>query len=112
MFNLHFKQFKSLENSNNGEVSESTTFIYYQDDNQIWGEYEGGDIKSGRLTGQKTTENGFEFSYAHENIHGKTKTGTCKTQVSFSRTGKIILNETWEWTCDDYSQGHSVLIEQ
>ena len=111
MFNLHFKQFKSLNNSENGEVSNETLFDYYQDGNDIWGEYKGGEIKKGKLEGKKTTENGFEFTYAHTNVNGENKAGVCKTQVSFSREGKIILNETWQWTSGDKSSGESTLIE-
>lgn len=42
--NLDNKKFKSLSNSENGEVSDSTIFHYHQTDNMIWAEYSGGDI--------------------------------------------------------------------
>lgn len=111
MFNLHFKQFKALENSPNGEVNGETIFLYFQDDKEIWAEYSGGDIKEGRLNGLKTAENGFEIKYSHVNVSGEKKEGIAQTQVSFSRDGKIILNEFWQWTTGDKSSGTSTLIE-
>ena len=111
MFNLHFKQFKALNNSENGEINNQTVFEYFQDNSQIWADYKGGSIKTGKLKGKRTTENGFEFTYEHINKQGEVKSGFCKTQVSFSREGKIILNEYWTWTSGDESSGESTLIE-
>lgn len=111
MFNLHLKQFKALNNSENREINNLTVFEYFQDDNLIWANYKGGDIKAGKLKGQKTAENGFELIYEQTNKNGEVKSGFCKTQVSFSREGKIILNEYWTWTSGDQSSGESTLIE-
>lgn len=111
MFNLHFKQFKSLENSNNGEVGDETLFDYFQDGDEIWAEYSGGEIKKGTLEGIKTAKNGFEIKYQHINQDGEEKAGICKTQVSFSKEGKVILDEIWQWTTGDQSKGTSTLIE-
>ena len=111
MFNLHFKQFKILNSSENGDVNDKTIFEYFQDGDEIWANYKGGEIISGELIGKKTAENGFEIAYNHTTKQGTKKEGICKTQVSFSKEGKIILNEFWQWRTGDQTNGTSTLIE-
>ena len=53
----------------------------------------------------------FEIRYQHLNKEGEMKTGYCHTIVSFSKDGKIQLNETWEWTSGGEGKGNSVLVE-
>tara|TARA_Y100000746_G_C15192161_1_gene321825 strand:- start:154 stop:492 length:339 start_codon:yes stop_codon:yes gene_type:complete len=111
MFNLHFKQFKNIENSEGGEVNDKTIFEYFQNGNEIWGKYKGGMILEGKLEGFKTSENGFKISYSHINFKGELKTGNSNTEVSFSKEGKIILSEFWQWSDEKKIKGKSTLIE-
>ena len=111
MFNLHFKQFKISSQKKRGDIDDQTIFKYYQDNNDIWGEYSGGDVKNGKIIGKKTTENGFEIKYEHINASGQIKTGICRTEISFSREGKLILDEYWTWTDGDKLSGKSILME-
>ena len=111
MFNLHYKQFKNIENSKGGEVNHNTIFEYFQDGNEIWGKYKGGMIVEGKLEGFKTSENGFKISYSHINSKGELKTGNSNTEVSFTNDGKIILSEFWQWTDEENLKGKSTLIE-
>ena len=111
MFNLHFKQFKNISNTDNGEVNSQTIFEYFQDGDNIWANYHGGEIKSGFLEGKKSSENGFEIIYSHTNTKGKKRKGKCKTEVSFTKEGKTVLNEFWQWTNGDKSKGTSTLKE-
>lgn len=107
--NLNGKKFRSVSSSNNGEVSASTLFDYRQKGNVVWATYEGGEILFGTLSGsieqQKLT-----FTYQHQNKNGDFKTGKCKSIIEL-KGEKLILNEKWEWTCDDYSKGVSALEE-
>ena len=51
LFNYHNKYFKSIQNTDNGEVSGETIFHYRQKGNTIWATYEGGQILFGTLSG-------------------------------------------------------------
>lgn len=108
-FNLNSKKFKSISSSNNGEVSSSTVFEYRQKGNVIWATYEGGEILFGTLSG-RIDEEKLIFTYQHQNTNGAFKTGKCNSVIE-KKDGKLILSETWEWTCDDYSKGKSILEE-
>ncbi|MFK7811866.1 MAG: cupin domain-containing protein [Maribacter sp.] len=107
--NLNGKKFKALANSDNGEVSSSTVFEYRQNGNVIWATYQGGEILFGTLSGRIEKQH-LTFTYQHQNNVGDFKTGKCESVIEI-KDGKLILKETWEWTCDDYSKGTSILEE-
>ena len=111
MINLDKKTFKALSNSDNGEVSDDTTFYYSQKDNIISVEYKGGDILKGNLIGKQLEDGRFEFVYHHINVDGKLKIGKCLSNATLLDDGKIKLQEEWQWLCDDLSTGTSELIE-
>ena len=108
-YNIHGKIFKAASNSLNGEVNNSTRFEYRQKGKIVWATYEGGDILFGTLSG-KISGNQLEFLYQHQNLEGKFKTGKCKSHIEI-KEGKYWLYEVWQWTCDDYSEGTSLLEE-
>jgi len=108
--NLHNKKFVALENSENGEVGAGTVFHYRQQKDIVWATYEGGSIKFGTLSGS-IEHNQLTFYYQHQDLQGIFKTGKCQTTVAW-KADKIQLQESWQWTCGDYSKGTSILIEQ
>ena len=108
--NLNGKIFRSIENADNGEVTSETLFHYRQNKNIIWATYQGGSILFGTLSGRRMVNNVLFFTYQHQNIDGEFMTGKCETTVEFV-SGKLRLNENWEWTSGDYSKGKSVLEE-
>ncbi len=107
--NLNGKKFKSVSSSNNGEVNSSTFFEYRQNGNVVWATYQGGEILFGTLSGQIEKRN-LIFTYQHQNKNGDFKTGKCKSYIEV-KGDKLILKEKWEWTCDDFSIGESILEE-
>lgn len=107
--NLNGKKFKSVSTSINGEVSSTTIFKYRQQGSIIWATYQGGEILFGTLSGRIEQQH-LTFTYQHQNINKDFKTGKCKTLIK-TKDGKIVLMEKWEWTCDDYSMGESILHE-
>jgi len=109
-FDLNHRIFKSLHNSDNGEVSDNTLFHYRQVGQLIWAEYEGGQILKGFLVGQ-VLDHSLEFTYQHINAKFESMTGKCTSFPELTETGKIKLREHWEWTCGDFSTGESILIE-
>ncbi|MEZ4911605.1 MAG: hypothetical protein R2774_12180 [Saprospiraceae bacterium] len=110
VINLDNKKFKSLFNSDNGQVSLSTVFHYHQENEMIWAEYGGGEILKGFLIGKIYGES-LEFTYQHLSTDLEIMTGKCKSHCVLSIDNKIQLFEEWEWTCKDFSKGKSTLIE-
>ncbi len=108
---LHNKIFKTESNSPNGEVSEETIFYYEQMEDVISALYGGGAIIRGQLIGKIVNNEYLDFRYQHINIHKEIMTGTCKSYLEMTESGKIRLNERWKWTCKDRSEGQSSVIE-
>jgi len=90
--NYNNKIFRSVQNSNNGDVSVETTFHYFQKDEVIWADYSGGAILN---ISQDLT----------------IKTGVCQSTPEITEDGRIRLHEHWQWTNGDLSKGYSVLEE-
>lgn len=102
---------KALSNSDNGEVGEGTLFRYHEDDTAVWAEYSGGRIARGTLIGVRLSSDTLDLRYQHVGMDGKIKTGICRSTLSLDGQGKLRVAESWKWTCEDYSEGESVLIE-
>ena len=109
--NYDGRKFVPKMNSENGEVSEQTLFLYHQSGSLLWAEYSGGDIVKGSLIGSVSDNGELDFVYHHMNQDMKVKTGKCHSVPTVMENGKIILSEQWEWTSGDFSKGESLLIE-
>lgn len=109
--NYHDRYFQSIENSPNGEVSGKTVFHYRQEGQILWATYSGGSIIFGTITGKVFETGELEFSYQHVNTHGEIMTGKCKSIPHILEDGRIRLSEEWQWTCKDFSKGHSIVEE-
>ncbi len=107
---LHNKTFRTLANTDNGEVSGETLFHYHQEGELVWAEYQGGQILHGHLVG-KIVDDHLEFVYHHLNRQGELMTGQCKSYPEWTEEGKMRLREYWQWTCRDHSSGESVIVE-
>jgi hypothetical protein len=105
------KILKALSNSDNGEVGAETLFRYHEDDASVWAEYSGGRIVRGTMVGVRLSGNTLDLRYQHVSADGKIKTGICLSTLSLNAQGKLTVAESWKWTCDDHSQGQSVLVE-
>ena len=103
--------FKSVQNSETGEVSADTAFYYHQKDNYVWGEYFGGEILFGNLVAQVFEDYSLEMRYQHLNKSGELMTGRCASTPEIMENGKIRLHEKWQWTCGDFSSGESIIEE-
>jgi hypothetical protein len=109
---LNGKAFRATSNSENGEVSSATVFKYFEEDGLVWAEYFGGDILKGNLIGKRDDDGSLDLRYQHVNQRGEIKTGICRSQVDEDSNGKIRIKEKWKWTCDDYSEGESEIVEE
>lgn len=109
--NYDQKKFKSVSNTENGEVSGETTFEYFQKGDIIWGTYEGGSIKFGTITGYIDPEGQLHFSYQHVSDENEILTGKCQSKPEITEEGLVRLHENWQWTCRDHSAGFSIIEE-
>jgi hypothetical protein len=103
--------FKSVSNSETGEVSDETIFYYHQKENLVWAEYSGGEIVFGNLIAKVLENDSLEMRYQHLNKKGKFMTGKCISAPEKLENGKIRLQESWKWTSGDFSKGSSVVEE-
>ena len=109
--NYDRRVFRSLSNSETGEVSAETRFFYHQEGNVVWAEYRGGEIILGNLIAKVYEDDSLEMSYQHLNMDGELMTGKCLSTPEILANGKIRLHEKWQWTCKDFSSGESVIEE-
>ena len=109
--NYHNKTFKSIANSDNGEVGEQTIFHYQQQGNFVWAEYSGGAIVKGFLVAKVIENDTLDMRYEHINTTGEIMTGLCLSRPETLLDGRIRLNEKWQWTSGDLSSGESIIEE-
>ena len=112
MINYNDKIFRPVVNSENGETSNDTVFIYKQIGNILTSEYSGGKIINGHLIGLVDENGEIEMRYNQVNQKGELMTGICKSKPEILENGKIRLHENWEWTSGDKSKGTSIIEEQ
>ncbi len=111
MVNYNNKVFKSVSNTNNGEVSSETIFRYYQEDDIVWGTYKGGSIRFGNLIAKVDEKGCLDMRYQHINIDDVFMTGVCFSKPKILDDGKIRIYEEWQWTNGDCSKGTSIIEE-
>lgn len=112
MINYNNKIFRPIINTENGETSIDTIFLYKQAGNILTSEYAGGNIIKGHLIGL-VDENGIiEMRYHQINNKGELMTGICTSTPELLPNGKIRLHENWQWTCGDKSKGQSIIEEE
>ena len=111
MINYNNKTFRPVSNTENGETSSETVFLYKQEGSVLTSEYAGGRIVKGHLIGLVNEQGEIEMRYHQVNDKGELMTGKCTSKPELMSNGKIRLHETWEWTSGDYSKGQSVIEE-
>ena len=112
MINYNNKIFRPVSNTENGEISGETIFIYKQKGNILTSEYSGGKIITGHLIGLVDDNGNIEMRYHQVNDKGEIMAGFCNSVPKLLPNGKIQLHETWEWITGDRSKGSSVIEEQ
>ena len=109
--NYHNKRFKSVQNSDNGEITDDTIFEYQQIGNILSCEYHGANIKKGQLIGLVDKNGNIDMRYHQINKSGELMTGICYSTPEILANGSIRLHEKWQWTSGDKSKGESTLEE-
>ena len=100
-----------MVNAPNGDVNEATVFDYYQEDDLVWASYSGGSVRFGTLVAKVDSEGQLDMRYNHVSETGDLKTGMCVSVPEVLPDGRIRLHETWQWTCEDFSSGTSIVEE-
>lgn len=108
---LNNKIFRSVSNTDNGEVNSDTLFLYHQEEGRVWAEYSGGNIVKGHLLGKILSSGRLEFLYHHINLDGDLMVGKCLSTPELLSDGRIRMKEEWKWLCGDKSTGESEVVE-
>ena len=111
-YNLEGKIFKSVSNTENGEVGSDTTFHYHQNNNHVWAEYSGGEIVKGHLVANVLSSGQLDMRYHHINKQGEIMIGKCLSTPEVLASGKLKFKEEWQWLSGDMSSGYSEITEQ
>ncbi len=111
-YNLEGKIFRSVSNSDNGEVGADTVFHYHQSGNIVSAEYSGGDVVTGHLIANVLPGGQLDMRYHHINRDGEIMIGKCLSTPEITAAGKLMFKERWQWLCGDRSSGYSEIIEQ
>jgi len=109
--NYHNRSFRPIQNSDNGETSSETIFLYQQEGNILTSAYRGGQIQKGHLIGLVDEHGNINMRYHQVNSRGELMTGICHSRPEVLPNGKIRLHEEWQWTSGDQSKGASILEE-
>ena len=109
--NYNNKRFRSISNTENGEVPSDMVFHYQQSGNVLTCSYKGGEILEGHLIGLVDKLGNIDMRYHHVNTRGEIMTGICHSTPELMPNNKIRLIENWQWTSGDLSKGRSILEE-
>ena len=105
------RRFRSVGDSETGEVGPETVFDYSQDGDVVSATYGGRGVRSGVLIATVDNEGNLDARYAHVNASGDLMTGECRTTPEALPDGRLRLHEEWRWTSGDGSSGRSVVEE-
>jgi hypothetical protein len=109
--NYNNKKFILKSNTVNGSTTSSTIFHYFQENDIVTSNYAGGKIIQGHLIGLVDDKGVINMSYHQVELGGVIKTGKCVSTPELLPDGRIRLYESWEWTCEDFSKGKSIIEE-
>jgi hypothetical protein len=111
MINYNNKKFRVVKNTENGETSSSTVFLYKQKNNIMTSRYSDHNIKTGNLIGIVDKSGSITMAYHQINHKDEIMTGKCISTPEIMDNGKIRLHEKWQWTSGDLSSGESIIEE-
>lgn len=111
MINYDQKIFRPISNTENGETSHDTVFVYRQNGSVLTSAYSGGKVIHGHLIGLVDEHGNIDMRYHQVNNKGELMTGKCRSTPEILPDGRMRLHETWEWTSGDCSKGQSIIEE-
>lgn len=108
---LNHRVFRSVANSDNGDVGAETRFYYRQDGDLVTADYRGGDIRHGQLVALMHEDGSLDMRYHHVTVTGEFKLGRCVSSPEILSDGRIRFHERWQWLSGDLSEGESEIEE-
>jgi hypothetical protein len=85
--------------------------VYHQTGDLLWGEFAGGAVRRGALTGLCRDDDTIEFGYTMVLTDGSVLSGRCRSTPEALPDGRIRLHERWERFGAHADTGTSVLEE-
>ena len=110
-FNLDGKVFRSISNTDNGDVGAETLFHYRQTADIVTADYDGGSIVVGHLIAKMLPDGRLDMRYHHLNEKGEFMLGTCLSTPDRLPDGRLRFREEWQWLSGDLSSGSSAIEE-
>ena len=110
-YRLDGKRFRSVVNSENGEVGGDTVFAYSQTGDIVTAVYEGGAIVRGQLLARMLSDGRLDMRYHHLNTAGEFMLGRCLSTPEPLSDGRLRFHEEWQWLSGDGSSGTSIIEE-
>ncbi len=96
-WDLANKTFKVLKNDGDGaEVNEQTRFYFKQQQNLLYAEFLGGEVRYGEFFGVILNDSIY-FYYEQENLEGGKNRGSSIDKITYLDNGKIQLLDKWQW---------------
>jgi hypothetical protein len=111
MLDYDNRVFRSVANSEGGDVSDETTFHYHQRGNIVWATYSGGGVLFGTLVAKVDDSGNLDMRYQHVSVEGTLRSGRCQSHSATLPGGRIRLHEKWQWTDGAEGQGESIIEE-
>lgn len=108
---LDGRTFRSVRNTDNGDVGAETVFHYHQHGDIVWAEYHGGAVVRGHLLARVLETGQLDMRYHHLNDRGEFMLGTCLSTPERLPDGRLRFHESWQWLTGDGSAGTSVIEE-
>jgi hypothetical protein len=84
---------------------------YHQQQDLIWAEFSGGEVRRGSLAGTSAPDGELRFAYCMVLASGEPVTGICRSVPQVLTDGRIRLTEHWERFGDGADSGISILEE-
>jgi len=110
-YNLEGRVFRSVSNTDNGEVGVDTLFHYRQTADVVTAHYVGGSIVTGHLIAKVLADGRLDMRYHHLNDKGEFMLGRCLSTPERLADGRLRLKEQWQWLSGDMSSGRSEVEE-
>ncbi|MBX3000848.1 MAG: hypothetical protein KF893_20165 [Caldilineaceae bacterium] len=110
-YNLNGKLFRSVSNSENGDVDSATLFYYHQRGEVVTARYVGGSIVEGHLIAKMLPDGQLDMRYHHLNTTGEFMLGRCLSTPTLLTDGRLKFSEEWQWLSGDGSSGRSEIEE-
>jgi hypothetical protein len=107
----HERHFRTVTNSEGGDVDDRTHFHYRQQADVVWATYRGGSIALGTMVGVARSDGSLDMRYQHVTTAGDICTGRCLSQPEPLDDGRVRLRETWHWT-DGRTGSCTSIVEQ